>query len=213
MKKTGKIFIIAGPTGGGESTITNKIINRYPSFKRLVTATTRKPRIKEKHKIDYYFFNKPKFKKEIKKGNIIEHTYIKNRKAYYGSYKPDLEKKLNEGYNIIINPDAVGAKYYKKYYNAVTIFIKPDSLESIKKRLIARDPKIKPVELKKRMENARNEIKNESRFYDFTVINAQGKLNLAIKEVIKIIKKLKGKRLTKSVYYYSITKSLNIKHI
>jgi guanylate kinase len=198
MKKPGRIVVIAGPTGGGESTITNEIIHRFPSFKRLVTATTRKPRNNEKDGIDYYFFSKNKFKAEIDKGNIIEHTFIKNRQAYYGSYKPDLEKKLKHGYNVIINPDAVGAKYYKKNYRAITIFIKPDSLASIKKRLLTRDHDIKPSELKKRLKNAASEIKNESHFYDFIVINRQNELNCAIKEVIKIIKSEFAKKVDKT---------------
>ncbi|MDO8668166.1 MAG: hypothetical protein Q7K35_03645 [bacterium] len=189
MKKSGKIVVIAAPTGGGESTITNEIIRRFPSFRRLVTATTRKPRNKEKDGIDYYFLSKKKFKAEIRKGNIVEHTYVKNRQAYYGSYKPDLEKKLKHGHNVIINPDAVGAKYYKKNYQAITIFIKPDSLESIKKRLIARDCDIKPTELRRRLKNAASEIKNESRFYDFIVINRQEKLDQAISKVIEVIRR------------------------
>lgn len=182
-------MVIAAPTGGGESTITNEIIRRFPSFRRLVTATTRKPRNKEKDGIDYYFLSKKKFKAEIRKGNIVEHTYVKNRQAYYGSYKPDLEKKLKHGHNVIINPDAVGAKYYKKNYQAITIFIKPDSLESIKKRLIARDCDIKPTELRRRLKNAASEIKNESRFYDFIVINRQEKLDQAISKVIEVIRR------------------------
>lgn len=189
MKKSGKIVVIAAPTGGGESTITQAIIKRFPSFKRLVTATTRKPRNNEKNKIDYYFFNKTKFKKEIANGNIMEHTYIKNRQAYYGSYKPDLESKLKKGFNVIINPDIVGAKYYKKNYQAITIFIKPDSLKSIRQRLTHRDKGIRPAELKKRLENAKNEIKNESPYYDYFVVNKPGKLNQAINKVAKIIKK------------------------
>jgi len=198
LKKAGHIVVIAAPTGGGESTITNEIIRRYPSFRRLVTATTRKPRNNERPGIDYYFLSKNKFKKEIDKGNIIEHTYVKNRQAYYGSYKFDLEKKLKAGYNVIINPDAVGARYYKKNYQAVTIFIKPDSLASIKKRLIARDLNIKPTELKRRLKNAASEIKNESQFYDFIVINRQGKLNQAVKDVIKIIKISLPKQIDKT---------------
>lgn len=198
IKNHGRIFIIAAPTGGGESAITKAIIKQLPSFKRLVTATTRKPRNNEKHKIDYYFFDKTKFKKEITNGNIIEHTYIKNRKVYYGSYKPDLEYKLKKGFNVIINPDIIGAKFYKKHYKATTIFIKPDSLKSIKKRLIHRDKKIKPAELKKRLENAKNEIKNESCYYDFIVINRQNQLNRAINQVIKIIKNSLKQRVDKN---------------
>ncbi|HOW60533.1 MAG TPA: guanylate kinase [Candidatus Moranbacteria bacterium] len=188
MKKS-KIIIIAGPTGCGESTVTKEIIKKFPKFKRLVTATTRMPRLNEKNKIDYYFFSKKRFKNEIEKGNILEYTYIKNRDTYYGTYKKDLEKKLNSGFSLIINPDVIGAKFFKENYRAVTIFVKPESIESLKKRLMDRDPNISQTELKKRLENAKKEIKNEERFYDYTIINKYGKLNQAVKEVIKIIKK------------------------
>ena len=126
-----RVLVIGGPTGSGETTITNEIIKRYPVFTRLVTATSRKPRNNEQTKIDYYFFSKEDFEKNIKSGDIIEYTYIENRDSYYGTYKPDLDDKLEKGFNVIVNVDIVGAKYYKKNYNATTIFIKPSSLEEL----------------------------------------------------------------------------------
>ena len=183
-----KVLVIAGPTGVGESTITKKIVKQYPVFTRLVTATTRRPRLNEKNKKDYYFFSINKFKDEIKKGNIIEYTFVKNRGVYYGSYKYDLENKLKKGYNVIVNPDIIGAKYYKKNYNAATIFIKPDSLANLKKRQLVRNKKISKDELSKRMDYAKQEINNEALFYSYTVINKQGELSNAVNEVIKIIK-------------------------
>ncbi|MCG2701077.1 MAG: hypothetical protein V1825_03910 [Candidatus Falkowbacteria bacterium] len=183
-----RVLVIAGPTGVGESTITKKIIKQYPIFKRLITATTREPRLNEKNRKDYYFFSADRFKDEIKKGNIIEHTFIKNRNVYYGSYKYDLENKLKKGHNIIVNTDIVGAKYYKKNYNAATIFIKPDSLANLKKRQLFRNKNISKDELRKRMNYAKQEINNEAPFYSYTVINKQDELNSAMKKVIKIIK-------------------------
>lgn len=186
--KNKKVLVIAGTTGAGESTITNEIIKSYPIFTRLVTATTRKPRLKEKNRKDYYFFSIKRFKQEIKKGNILEHTYIKNRNVYYGSFKPDLDRKIKKGFNIIINPDLVGAKFYQKNYNAATIFIMPDSLKNLKKRLTVREPNISKEELKKRLGYAKYEIRKEAPFYNYIVINRQGKLNGAINKVKKIIK-------------------------
>jgi len=183
-----RILVIAGPTGVGESTVTKKIINKYPKFKRLVTATTRQSRYKEKNKVDYYFFTEEKFKKEIEKGNIIEYQNTRDN-IYYGSYKPDLEKKLNKGFNIIINPDIVGAKYYKKNYNATTIFLMPDSMENLKKRHYKRNPNITSNDLKKRLAYAKKEIEKESSCYDYKIINAQGKINETINQLIAIIKK------------------------
>ena len=53
------------------------MIKRFPGFKRLITATTRQPRNNEKQGVDYYFFNKERFKKEIKefvKERLVAHS-------------------------------------------------------------------------------------------------------------------------------------------
>jgi guanylate kinase len=191
MEKNDKqyVLVIGGPSGVGESTVTRAILKKYPNFKRLVTATTRSPRLQEKDKIDYYFFSEVEFKEKIKKGDILEHTYNKERDVYYGSYKPDLESKLSDGYSVIVNPDIVGAKYYKENYNAITIFIMPSSFEELKKRQLARNPNIAEKELDKRLSSAKREIEDESSFYDYKVINEQGKLDKAVEEVISIINK------------------------
>ncbi|MDD5071267.1 MAG: hypothetical protein PHQ42_00860 [Patescibacteria group bacterium] len=191
-----RILVIGGPTGVGETTVTNEIIKSYPIFKRLVTATTRKKRLNEKNGRDYYFFSNKKFNEGIKKGNIIEYQNTRNKNVYYGTYKPDLEKKITAGYNIIVNPDIVGTKFYKKNYNATAIFIIPKSLPELKKRLFARDPLIPKKELEERFKYAKYEMKNEAHFYDYKVMNEQNKLRRAVNQIIKIIKK-EGYRLKK----------------
>jgi len=183
-----KILIISGPTGSGESTITNKIIEKYPIFQRLVTATTRKPRGDEKNKADYYFFSEAEFKNQIEGGNILEYTYIENRGVYYGTYLPELEKKLAQGY-VIVNVDHVGLKFYKENYGAISIFIKPESLEVIKIRLQKRNSEMTEKELKQRLKNAQDEIEREEKFYQYKVFNKQDKLDEAIGEIEEILKK------------------------
>ncbi len=187
MKK--QVLVISGPTGSGETTITNEIIERFPIFTRLVTATSRSPRNGEKDKKDYYFFSKKEFEKKIGTGDIIEHTYIKNRDTYYGTYKPDLEEKITKGMNVVVNVDVVGTQYYKDKYNATAIFIKPGSLEELRGRLVERDANISETELEKRMRNAEREIQNEMKYYDYVVTNTDGKLAEAIEEVVLILKK------------------------
>ncbi len=185
-----RIAVIAGPTGSGESTITNTIIRRYPRrVARLVTATTRSPRKGEQNGIDYYFFSKEDFAAKEAAGELLETTYIENRDTHYGTYLPDLEGKLDAGFIVIVNPDVVGAKFYKEHYSATTIFIIPGDMNEVPARLRARNPEMSEEEILKRYENALREVRDERSFYDHEVINADGKLDQAVEEVISILKK------------------------
>ncbi len=185
-----QVVVIAGPTGSGESTITNEILRRYPDrVRRLVTATTRLPRGDERDRVDYYFFTKERFAEEKAKENILESTYIENRDTYYGTYKPDFEEKLAHGFLVIINPDIVGAKHYKEHYNATTIFIYPASIYELERRLRVRNPDMGAEEIAFRLHNAAHEIEHEQSFYDYKVLNTDGKLAEAVDTVVEILKK------------------------
>ncbi|OGG57477.1 hypothetical protein A2853_03910 [Candidatus Kaiserbacteria bacterium RIFCSPHIGHO2_01_FULL_55_17] len=183
------VVVIAGPTGSGETTITNEVVRMRPRVTRLVTATTRLPRPGERNGVDYYFFTKEEFAQEKEKGNILESTYIENRDTYYGTYKPDLDAKLGAGSIVVINPDLVGAQFYKKNYDATTIFILPESIDAIERRLRQRNPEFSDAEIAKRRANAEAEMENEKSFYDYVVTNADGKLEQAVDEVVAILKK------------------------
>lgn len=184
------VVVIAGPSGSGESTVTNEIVQRFPKrAARLVTATTRQPRAGERNAIDYYFFTKEQFEEEKGKGHIPEFTYIKNRDTYYGSYLPDLMEKLEKGFIVIVNPDIVGAKYYKERFNAATIFIIPETVDILERRIRDRNPELSEDEIEKRKENARIEIENERPFYDYVVTNTDGQLDKTVSDIIAILTK------------------------
>lgn len=184
-----QVVVIAGPSGSGESTITNEIVQRYPRVQRLVTATTRTPRQGEKHGVDYYFFTEDEFKRKVKKGEILESTYVENRNAYYGTYGPDLAEKLKAGFIVVMNPDLIGAKYYKKHYHATTIFIVPGNPDGLELRLRKRNPDMSEREIAQRKDNALREMHDEKPFYDYTVMNEDDKLEEAVQEVIEILRK------------------------
>jgi len=187
MNTIGTIIVIGGPSGSGESTITNALIEQDDSLIRLVTATTRAPRSGECNEKDYFFFTKDRFLSELSTGNILEHTYIENRDTYYGSYRPELERLLSEGKTVIVNPDIVGARYYKNHYDAITLFIAPESLAILEARILNRTPDIDPKELKNRLENAEKEIREEQPFYDHVIVNRNGHIDEAVEEAAEII--------------------------
>lgn len=189
MLKPKQVLVIAGPTAVGESTFTHELIEAYENFVKLVSATTRQPRLNEKHGIDYFFFTEEEFFNEANAGNIIEHTYVQSRNAYYGSYKPDLDEKLGKGFNVIANTDPKGAQFYKKTYNATTIFLKPKSLEVIEDRLRRRDASITEEEVQKRVVQAQREIRDAEDMFDYVVWNTDGGFAETVFEVVEILKK------------------------
>jgi guanylate kinase len=154
-----------------------------------VTATTRKPRGDERDTVDYYFFTNEQFLAEKEAGNILESTYIENRDTHYGTYAPDFLGKIDAGYIVIMNPDIIGARYYKEQYNATTIFILPGAMDELEGRLRRRNPEMSDNDIAIRLTNARHEVEHEQAFYDYVVTNENGKLTEAVDQVVDIMNK------------------------
>lgn len=189
MPSKKNVVVIAGPTASGESTFTHELIDAYEHFGKLVSATTREPRLNEAHGVDYYFFDKETFFEHVHNGNIIEHTYVANRDAYYGTYKPDLEEKILKGLTVVANTDPKGAQFFKEHYGATRIFLKPKSLAVIEDRLRRRDASITDEEVAKRLVQAEREIRDAKQQFDHVVWNTDGEFANTIIEVIEVLKK------------------------
>jgi len=61
----GSMIILSSPSGAGKTTLVKKIV-KNKNFTVSVSHTTRKPRVKEKNGVDYYFVKKKEFKNLIK---------------------------------------------------------------------------------------------------------------------------------------------------
>ena len=187
-----QVVVIAGPSGSGKNAIIQALTERFHNCVRLVTATTRKPREGERDGIDYYFLSLEKFNEAMETGLIPEHRFVPALGTHYGTYLPDLEKKLAAGRIVLAQVDVEGAKgaqMFKERYNAVTIFVLPGSSEEFERRVRARNPSMSEDELKKRMHIAEVEMKEYANKYDYQVVNADGKLEKAVEEVVAILKK------------------------
>lgn len=186
--KERQVVVIAGPAGSGKDSIIKGILSRFPNTTRTITATTRTMRPGEKNGVDYRFLTNKRFKEELKAGNIPEFYHRKETDTYYGTYKPDLEARIADGKIVLCQLQIVGAKYLKKHYNAVTIFILPTSLDEFERRIRARSP-MTDVEWRERVRFTKQEVEEEARWYDYKIINADGKLSKAVGEVVAILKK------------------------
>ena len=184
-----KVAVIAGPSGSGKNAIIKTIEEQYPKATRAVTATTRSMRPGEVDGVDYYFFSQERFDAEMASGNIPEHRYVPALETYYGTYLPDIEKRLQEHSVVFVQVDIVGAQLLKEKYGATTIFIMPESIEQFRGRLRVRNPEWSEREFDARMKISEEEMRVHSPQYDYRVINADGLLPQTVGEVIEILKK------------------------
>ena len=65
MSKQGKLLIISGFSGVGKGTVVNKLIDKYDDYTISISATTRKPRVGEVDKVNYFFVSKEEFEKHL----------------------------------------------------------------------------------------------------------------------------------------------------
>jgi len=189
MKK-GLLIVYSGPSGVGKGTILKEILP-IKSLKLIfsISMTTRKPRPGEVDGKDYFFVSKVRFLKAIKNKELVEYAqYVGN---YYGTPLEYIEKKRNEGYNIILDIETKGAKQIIKKYgkDVISIYILPPSIDALKQRLIHRNTETIEV-INKRIAKTKRQLKDIDCF-QYKVVNDD--LKKAIKEVKTIIRKEMGK--------------------
>ena len=134
--KTGRLFVISGPSGAGKGTICKELL-KTEDLDLSISMTTRKPRGKEVEGISYYFVSHEEFQKTIDEGGLLEWAEIYNNR--YGTPKAPVLEKLAQGRDVILEIEMKGALQVKKSYpKSVLIFVLPPSISELKKRLIAR---------------------------------------------------------------------------
>jgi len=188
MNQPGKVVVIAGPSGSGKNSILEGVLSQFTQCERLVTATTREKRDGEVDGVDYYFFTKEQFLQEVEQGNIPEYWHAPETDRYYGTYLPDLEQKLTEGKTVIAHLQVEGLRFFRENYDALGIFIVPDSLDELRRRILHRQ-NMSNEELEERLKGAEKEMNDQAPEYDYVIVNKRDKLGEAISEVVDILRK------------------------
>lgn len=178
----GLLIVVSGPSGAGKDTICHKLIKENSNIWMSVSMTTRKPRPLEKEGVDYFFVSSEEFENKINDNTFLE--YASYNDNYYGTPKDKVEKKLNEGKDVILVIDINGAINIKKIIpSALFIFIMPPDMETLKNRLIGRKTESKD-KVVQRFITAYNEVNNYKK-YNYVVVN--DKVEDAVNKVKSII--------------------------
>jgi guanylate kinase len=182
QRKRGRLVIIIGPSAGGKTTIVDKALELHPSAVRLVTTTTRAMRPGEVDGVHYHFLDRPTFEQKLERGEFLEHNEFDGN--LYGSSRIILEKMLREHDLVFAVLDVNGArKALHAFPEATSIFIRPDSIDQLRKRHEERGKT--PDEVQWRLARAREEI---AQAHDFghVLTNHEGDVDGSVAEVLRI---------------------------
>ena len=137
MIMRGKCLIFSAPSGSGKSTIVQWLL-QHPELKMVfsISATSRAPRGTEQNGVEYFFLTADEFRARIANDEFLEYEEVYSG-CFYGTLKEQVEKRLNEGMNVVFDVDVVGGCNIKKYYGdeALSMFIQPPSVEELERRL------------------------------------------------------------------------------
>ena len=183
----GKLIIFSAPSGSGKSTIINYLLEEHPELKLAfsISATSRPPRGKEQHGVEYFFLSPDEFRQRIDKGEFLEYEEVYPGR-FYGTLKAQVEKQSEEGQNVLFDVDVKGGVNIKQYYGnrALSLFIQPPSIEELRSRLEKRGTET-PEVINDRIARAEFELGFASQF-DKVVVNDD--LEVAKAETLQIIK-------------------------
>ena len=180
--KTGKLFVLSGPSGVGKGTLREHALNNAPNLKYSISCTTRKPREGETDGVEYRFISHTKFQEYISQGLFLEYAHV--HEDYYGTLKSDVMSELEIGHDVLLEIDVQGALKVKEIMpEAVLIFVAPPSVEVLTQRLTGRGTE-SSSSLEVRLSNALKEIALKDK-YDYVIVNDD--LDSACEELRKII--------------------------
>ena len=179
----GKLYVFSGPAGVGKGTILKNAILKLPNMRFSVSCTTRSPRPGiDREGVTYHFIGEDEFRSRIAAGDFLEYADVHGH--LYGTLRETVEKALDEGSDIVLEIDVQGAKAVKeKMPEAVTIFVKPPSMEELVRRLKGRGSESE-AEQALRLRNAEEELSHAEE-YDHIVVNDL--LDRAVNDFINIV--------------------------
>lgn len=165
---TGRLTVLAGPSGVGKGTVVEAVRRRHPHVWVSLSVTTRRPRTGESEGVEYHFVDQREFDRMVAAGELLEHDA--HMSASYGTPRAPVEAQLATGRPALLEIDLHGARQVRAAMpEAQLVFLAPPTFEELVRRLRGRGTE-DPLNLEDRLERARMELAAESEF-DVVLVN------------------------------------------
>ena len=176
------LIVIAAPSGGGKSTVLARIFAEVPGLLFSISHTTRPPRKGEQNGREYFFVDEARFKALVSEGAFLEWAEVHGN--LYGTAREELNRARAGGCDLVLDIDVQGAaQVVRAHPHALTIFLRPPSLQVLKTRLHGRGTDSQEA-LAVRLKNADQEL---ARVSDFRHLVVNDELDATVRKVREII--------------------------
>lgn len=186
---SGSLIIVSAPSGAGKSSLLKALLQLQPELQVSVSHTTRAMRPGEVDGEHYHFVSHDRFREIQADNGFVEHAEVFGN--YYGTAKTSLEAPLSIGKDLILEIDWQGARQVRSDFpDAVSIFIAPPSIESLRERLQSRGQDSDEI-IEGRMREAVSEMSHFDEF-DYLIINDD--FDQALRELASVVSSVSLRR-------------------
>jgi len=176
------MIILIGPSASGKTAV-GRMLERKYNIRKVVTYTTRNPRIGEVEGLDYHFLSQEEFAKKKNEGFFFESVCYNNN--YYGTSI----SSLDDNHYLIL--DIEGYNSYKKSNLKIEAFFLNTTSCTRRQRMIKRLDEKESIEARLRIDDIKFDIKKLDNLVTIIDANTKGIEEIADEIYAKYSNKLR----------------------
>jgi guanylate kinase len=168
LEPGGFLLVVSGPSGVGKGTLVERLLAARPECALSISATTRAKRPHETDGVQYHFVTREEFERRRAAGYFLETAEVHGH--LYGTPRAFVEERLRQGRVVVLEVDVQGgASVRRAHGDAVSVFVYPPNVVSLRDRLAGRGTDAADV-IERRLKNAEGELGQLSE-YDYAILN------------------------------------------
>jgi len=180
--REGFLLVLSGPSGAGKGTLVDRLVAKRPQCVFAISSTTRPKRSTEEEGVQYEFVSREEFERRRDTGYFLETAEVHGH--LYGTPAVFVDENVRAGRVVVLDVDVQGGKSVRRSRpEAVSVFIFPPSIESLRQRLLGRNTD-KPEVVERRLANAPGEL---AQYKDYQYVVMNDDLEQATARIVAIV--------------------------